>query len=129
MASVLVIAPDPNIESLVGELVMFAGHRPIYDVTVGAAGESIRRLRPDVALIDMSLPPAIVDACLEAAQEAHARAVLMSTTDTPAELATLTHADVPYFSLRRGAGPLGQILESAVAAGLARPEVLLPERT
>jgi hypothetical protein len=77
----------------------------------------------------MSLPPAIVDACLEAAQEAHARAVLISSTDAPAELAMLTRADVPCFALPRGAGALRQILESAVAAGLARPEVLLPERT
>src|SRR5436305_7503817 len=74
--SVLVIAIDPNIESLLGELVAFAGYRPLYDVTAGAAGESIRRVRPDITLLDTALPPAIVEACLGAADEVGSRPVL-----------------------------------------------------
>ena len=69
VADVLVIAADSNIESLVGELVAFAGHRPVYDVTVGAAGESVRRARPHIALVDTALPLPVVQACFAAAAE------------------------------------------------------------
>ena len=34
VATVLVIAVDPNIEALLGELVVFAGHQPEYGVTL-----------------------------------------------------------------------------------------------
>ena len=41
-----------EIEALLGELVVFAGHRPVFDTTAGAAGEAVRRIRPAIAIID-----------------------------------------------------------------------------
>jgi DNA-binding NtrC family response regulator len=100
VACVLVIAADPNIESLIGQLVAFAGHRPAYDPTSGAGGESLRRTRPDVVLLDNSLPHTVLAACLQAADEIGANAVLTSSTDSESELATEAHARrCLYFAL------------------------------
>jgi CheY-like chemotaxis protein len=127
LASVLVIAADPIIESLVGELVSFAGHRATFDVTGGAAGESIRRVRPDVAIIDTSLPPSVVDACLGATEEVRSQPVLVSSTDSTGELAAEALADhCLYFPLPGGPKLLRALLDRAIAASAARPQVFLP---
>src|SRR5688572_19945503 len=76
--SVLVIAANDNIEALAGELVAFAGYRPSFDATNGAAGESIRRTRPDVALLDTALPPDVVRSCVDAADEGRSRGGLLA---------------------------------------------------
>ena len=86
IASVLVIAADPNIASLIGELVAFAGHRPEHDVTSGAAGEAIRRSRPNVSIIDASLPRPVVDSCVDACDEVRARPILTSSGASESEL-------------------------------------------
>ena len=82
----LVIAADPNIASLCGELVAFAGHRPRHDFTNGVAGESVRIQRPDIALIDAALDCVVVDACVAACDEVRARPVLTSSTSADGEL-------------------------------------------
>ena len=121
LASVLVIAADPIIESLVGELVSFAGHCATFDVTGGAAGESIRRVRPDVAIIDTSLPPSVVDACLAATEEVRSQPVLVSSTDSTGELAAEALADhCLYFPLPGGPKRLSAVLDRAIAARAAR---------
>lgn len=115
VATVLVITGDPNIEALVGELVAFAGHRPLYDVTVGAAGASIRRSRPDVVLLDLALWPKVIEACLRAADEVGSAAVLMSSTESKDELASHARARHRlYFPLPSGPRPLARILERAL---------------
>lgn len=86
IASVLVVAADPNIASLCGELVAYAGHRPTHDFTNGVAGESVRRERPDVAIIDAALDCGVVDACVDACDEVRARPVLISSTANEPEL-------------------------------------------
>jgi DNA-binding NtrC family response regulator len=124
VATVLVIAVDPNIEALLGQLVVFAGHRPVYDVTGGAGGESIRRIRPDVALVDTALPHAVVEACLFAAEEVGSRSVLTSGTDSASELAEEARADhCPYFPLPGGPRPLASVLERELAVRVAQPRV------
>jgi DNA-binding NtrC family response regulator len=126
VATVLVIAVDPNIESLLGQLVAFAGHRPVYDVTAGAAGESIRRIRPDVALVDTALPHAVVEACLGAAEEVGSRSVLTSGSDSASELAEEAGAEHrPYFPLPAGPKPLASVLERELAVRLASLQVTL----
>ena len=116
VASVLVIAADPNIESLVGELVAFAGHRPVYDPTAGAAGESVRRVRPAVTLLDTALDPEVVRACLRAADEVGSRPVLMSSTASDSELVEEARAQgCLFFPLPGGPKPLGLVLERAIA--------------
>lgn len=82
----LVIAADPNIESLLGELVAFAGHLPVFDPTVGAAGEAVRRERADVVLIDNALGDALTTACIDAADEVGTAPVLVSSTLDEREL-------------------------------------------
>jgi DNA-binding NtrC family response regulator len=133
LASVLVIAADPTIESLIGELVSFAGHRAMFDVTGGAAGESIRRVRPDVAMIDTSLPPSVVDACLGASEEVHSQPVLVSSTDSTGELAAEALADnCLYFPLPGGPKPLRALLDRAIAASAGRAldfSPVAPERS
>jgi len=116
VASVLVIAADPNIESLLGQLVAFAGHRPVFDVTQGAAGESIRRTRPEITILDTSLPSPVVDACLHAALEVGSQPVLTSSTASIGELADQARAQHQlYFALPGGPVPLTRILERAIA--------------
>lgn len=128
IANVLVIAADSNIESLVGELVAFAGFRPLYDVTTGAAGESIRRARPEVAIVDTALPRAIVRACRNAATESGAQMVLMSSTASAAELADeAAQQRALHFALPGGPKQLRLIIERALdRRGAPRPEI--PDR-
>lgn len=115
-AAVLVVATDPNIEALVGELVAFAGHKPLFDVAAGAAGESIRRLRPDALLLDLALDPEVVQACFEAAEETGTECVLMSSTASEAELRDQAEArGMLYFALPGGPIPLARVLDKALA--------------
>jgi len=126
VADVLVIAADSSIESLVGELVAFAGHRPVYDVTMGAAGESVRRARPHIALLDTALPRPVVQACLAAASESGARVVLMSSNGSEAELRHDAYVEhTLYFTLPGGPKQLRRILERALALQPQR-DVSLP---
>jgi chemotaxis response regulator CheB len=114
--SVLIIACDPAIESLIGALVAFACHQPLYDFTSGAGGESIRRVRPDVVLLDTSLPPDVLIACVGAADEVRCARVLMSSTDSARELADDAHVQhCLHFALPGGPKPLGEVLERALA--------------
>jgi DNA-binding response OmpR family regulator len=116
VASVLIVAADPTIESLMGELVALAGHRPVFDTTQGAAGEALRRTRPDVALVDTSLPAQVVNACRDAAEEIGCRPVLTSSTASATELASEASArDYPYFALPGGPRPLAHIIERALS--------------
>lgn len=126
VASVLVIAADPNIESLVGELVAFAGHRPLYDVTAGAAGESVRRARPDVTMVDTALDREVVLACLTAAEEVGSRPVLMSSTASSSELVEQAREQrCLFFPLPGGPKPLERVLERAIS-GKPKPAVTVP---
>ena len=126
MASVLIIAVDPNIESLLTQLVAFAGHRSMIDVTSGASGESIRRIRPDVALIDTTLPHAVVEACVGAADEVGARPILTSGVDSATELATeARHEHCPYFPLPGGPKPLADVIERALRSHRSAPTVII----
>jgi CheY-like chemotaxis protein len=125
VSSVLVIASDPIIESLVGELVGFAGHRPVYDVTAGAGGESIRRVRPDVVLLDTSLPSGVLDVCVGAADEIRCPRVLISSTESASELAEHAHVQhCLHFVLPGGPKPLALVLERALATVSALPIAL-----
>ena len=122
------IAADPNIESLLGELVAFAGYRPMYDVTMGAAGESVRRGRPDVLLVDTALPSVVLESCLGAAMEVGCRIVLMSSTASDLELqAVAANKGLLCFQLPGGPKPLAQILGRALAHESSPTEIVLPE--
>jgi DNA-binding response OmpR family regulator len=129
VASVLIVAADPNIESLMGELVALAGHRPVFDITQGAAGEALRRTRPDIALVDTSLPAPVVNACREAAEEIGCRPILTSSTASARELASEASArDYPYFALPGGPRPLARIIERALSDRGSTAEVTLALR-
>ena len=126
VASVLIIARDPNLESGLAQLVGFAGHRALGDVTRGAAGESIRRTRPDVALIDVALPPPVVEACVGAAEEVGARPILTSDTDAPIEVPVeLGGERYPRVPLRAGLKPLAEVIERILAARSEPPAIWL----
>jgi DNA-binding response OmpR family regulator len=125
VASVLIVARDPNVGSLLGELVAFAGHRPQHDFTDGAAGESVRRARPHMVVIDASLPTANVDSCVEACDEVFARPVLTSSTASEMELLDQAHARgcIP-FSLPGRPAYLRTIIEGVLKTRPKQP--LLP---
>jgi chemotaxis response regulator CheB len=124
---VLVIAVDPSIESLMGQLVAFAGHRPVFDPTMGAGGETIRRIRPDVVMLDVSLPPPIVDACLAGADEAGTRPVLTSSATSSRELAEEARArHALHFALPGGPRPLADVIDRAIDDRHSRPQVTVP---
>lgn len=125
VASVLIVAADPNVGSLLGELVAFTGHCPKHDFTDGAAGESVRRARPDVVVIDASLPRAVVDSCVEACDEVFARPVLTSSTASEMELLDEAHTRgcIP-FSLPARPAYLRTIIEGALRTRPKQP--LLP---
>jgi DNA-binding response OmpR family regulator len=129
VASVLIVAADPTIESLMGELVALAGHRPVFDTTRGAAGEALRWTRPDVALVDTALPAPVVNACREAAEEIGCRPVLTSSTASAQELASEASArDYPYFALPGGPRPLARIIERALSERRSDAKVTLALR-
>ena len=116
VASVLVIAVDPNIEALMGQLLTHAGHRPSYDATLGAAGEAIRRIRPDVVLLDTDLPRSVVRACRDAAAENDAKVILTSSSSSQSELADeARRANCPYFALPGGPVGLRDLIRRALA--------------
>jgi hypothetical protein len=124
-----VIAADPNIEALVGELVAFAGHRPLFDVTGGAAGESVRRARPDALLLDTALPPAIVRACLAASVEIGSRCILLSSTSSAAELKAQADAvHCSSFTLPGGPRQLCAVVGRALRDHQPAVTVVIPER-
>lgn len=127
--SVLIIAADPNIESLLGQLVAFAGHRPMFDVTAGAAGESVRLCRPDITLLDTALGAAVVRACLSAVDEVGSRVVLISSTASTSELAAdARRHGCLYFPLPGGPKPLARILERALSKAPDRGVPVLSQR-
>jgi len=110
-----VIAANDSIEALAGELVAFAGYRPSFDATNGAAGESIRRTRPDVALLDTALPSDVVRSCVDAADESGSRVVLMSSDGSAHELEVDAHGErCLYFVLPGGPRQLAGVLECAL---------------
>jgi hypothetical protein len=116
-ASVLVVAVDPKLESLTGELVSAAGHRPLFDSTLGAAGESIRRHRPDVCVLDVGLPSSVLEHCLLACDEVRSAPVLTSNAITPAELGSEALRRACYhFAPEEGASALGQLLDRILDA-------------
>jgi len=124
VATILVIADDLNIESLVGELVAFAGHRPIFDATTGAAGESIRRCRPDVSLLDTALPREVLSACLFASDEVGAQPILISSTSSVEELAVRAEREgCLYFALPGGPRALEHVIDRAVEREPRRVEI------
>ncbi len=127
-ASVLVITADPSIEALAGELVAYAGYRPMFDVTIGAAGESVRLHRPDIALVDTALPVPVVKSCVRAAEETGTRVVLMSSTASAEELRTEAAAEhCMHFILPGGPRQLGSVLERALDRGSGRPITAVPQ--
>lgn len=128
-ASVLVIAADPSIEALAGDLVAYAGYRPIFDIRMGAAGESVRHHRPDVALVDTALPVPVVKSCVLAAGETGTRVVLMSSTASADELRAEANAEhCMHFVLPGGPRQLGSVLDRALDRMPARPITAVPEQ-
>jgi len=128
VATVLIIAADPSIEALVGELVAFVGHRPVYDATAGAAGESVRRIRPDVTVVDTALPRPVVDSCLGASDEVGSQPILMSSTDSAIELEQQARlARRLYFALPAGPKPLASVLDRAIAKRATPAPIVVPQ--
>jgi hypothetical protein len=129
IVSVLIVASNPGIEALIGELVAFAGYRPIFDVTAGAAGETIRRCRPDVTVLDLALRASVVTACIGAADEVASALVLTSNTASADELAADARAQQrAWFALPASPTPLARAVERALAAKSRAPVVALPMR-
>lgn len=117
VSTALLVVADLDIELLLSELVTFVGHTPIHDVPADAAGESIRRTRPDLVLVDTALGKEIVGVCLKAADEVGGRTLLVSSIATESELASEAVAlDRPHFALPGGPVALGQAIERACAA-------------
>lgn len=116
MPTILVIAADLSIESLLGELIAFAGHRPVYDATLGAAGESVRRVRADAVMLDTALPVSVVQMCLTACREAGSVPILVSSTESADELAHRADAlECRHFALPGGPKPLQELLDEALS--------------
>ncbi len=94
---------DPSIESLLTELVTYAGHQALHDSGDSAAGTSIRRLRPDIVLVDTAATRGLVKASMRAADEVGARILLVSSIASENELASEAAAfRRPYFALPGG---------------------------
>lgn len=109
-----------------GQLVAFAGHRPTYDATLGAAGEVIRRTRPDAVLLDTTLPHTVMQSCLDASQEAGTRVILTSSSSSATELAAEAEdAHCAYFVLPGGAKKLEEIIRRSLVDRRTPPRVEL----
>src|SRR3954469_12318420 len=120
--SFLVVATDPVIESLVGELVGFAGHQPKYlshDQTVAAAIRS----RPSFGvLLDASESEREVDAAARVAREYGVVVVYFASSMSSGELrAFAEQRRAPWFSLPNGPKLLARVLDQAMR-GMQRTE-------
>lgn len=86
MTSVLVVAEDPQIEALLGDLVIFAGYHPVFPRDDERPADSMHRRPVAAVLIDTALPPAVVAACEAAAREHATAVVFVGSTMTAGEL-------------------------------------------
>ena len=123
--SFLIVATDPVIESLVGELVGFAGYQAKYlshDETVAAA---IRVRRPFGVLLDASDRESDVDAATRVAREHETVVVYFASAMSSGELrAFASSRDALWFSLPNGPKVLARVLaEAATSERTARRPV------
>jgi hypothetical protein len=115
--SFLVVATDPVIESLVGELVGFAGHQPKYlshDETVSGV---IRLRPPSGVLLDASDREHEVDAATRVAREHDVVVVYFASAMSNGELRSFAERRrVPWFALPNGPKLLAHVLSEAMAS-------------
>jgi hypothetical protein len=113
--SFLVVAADPVIESLVGELVSFAGYRPWYlsdDETVAGA---IRNRPPFGLLLDASHHEPGLTSAARAAQACGVIVVYFASAMSSAELRAFADArGAHWFALPNGPNLVGRVLAHAV---------------
>ncbi len=114
--SFLVVAADPVIGSLVGELVSFAGHRPRYLRDDESAASVIRKRPPFGVLLDASKADQEVNAVVRAAREQHVQVVYFASSMSSAELrAYAEQRRAPWFALPNGPKLVGVVLADAIA--------------
>jgi hypothetical protein len=114
----LVVAADPVIESLVGELVRFAGHLTRYLRDDESAVAAMRRLHPFGVLLDASHSPAEVDAVVQAAEDRQVIVVYFASSMSSGELRTFAEQRrALWFALPNGPMVVGRVLTQAINSG------------
>ena len=99
-SSVLVVARDAMIGSLMASLVEVAGHTPLFPLADETIGASIARLRPMIVLLDFDDDSAWDDEPYQRARDAGSRVLLFSPSRTLREIDPLSKGrGIPAFSL------------------------------
>src|SRR5687768_6316134 len=95
MATVLIIATDPMIGGLLGQLTDLAGHAAQFRRENEEPSDSVRHSRPHVVMLDAAYGRAAMDGVAAAAEEVAAPVVYFA--------ATVPAGELRRFALARGA--------------------------
>jgi hypothetical protein len=116
----LVVASDPLIEALMGDLVGFAGHQPFCCTprcALGALGE----WNPDVVLLDASLPCATLSTYEQAVKDRGVALVYFASTMSASEIRIFANQhDAGWFALPNGPKVLARVLDRAIPIAVTR---------
>jgi DNA-binding response OmpR family regulator len=115
MATVLIIATDPVIGDLLGQLTDLAGHVALFRRRGEEPGPAIREARPSVVLVDAASTSAVLSSITAASSEAGAQVVYFASTMAARDLRRFAlDRKCNYFELPAGPKLLRQVLTAAL---------------
>ncbi len=127
MSNVLIIATDPMIGGLLGQLTELAGHAAQFRRANEEASEAVRTSRPDVVLVDAAYGRASLRLAAEAAADVGAPVVYFGTAVPVTELRRFALGlGAKYFALPAGPKLLSRVLAAALGDHRQPPHV--PDR-
>jgi DNA-binding response OmpR family regulator len=120
MATVLIIATDPMIGGLLGQLTDLAGHAAQFRGENEEPSDSVRHSRPHVVMLDAAYGRAAMDVVAAAAEEVAAPVVYFAAAVPASELRRFAlERGAKYFALPAGPKLLGRVLASAIVPSSA----------
>jgi DNA-binding response OmpR family regulator len=127
VTAILILANDPDIEALLGDLVVFAGHRPVFRRDDETTMDALHRRPVSVVLIDTALPVRVVDGCDHAARESAIPIVFVGSEMSEAEVRSFAEArHASHFALPNGPRLLAAVIEGSLR-GTTRRDLMPPQ--
>ncbi len=127
MATILVVAESPDIEALLGDLVIFAGYNPVFVRDDERPCDTMRRRRVDALLFDAALPIRMDEECSVTAEAQGAPIVYCASTMSAGELRAFAEMrGAAYFPLPNGPRLLARVLGSVLKDGGRSTDATLP---
>jgi hypothetical protein len=116
MATVLIIATDPMIGGLVGQLADLSGHAALFRREGAGLSDAVRESSADVVMLDAAYGPAAANEVAAAAAAVDASVVYFASTLSAPELKRFAQERrARYFALPAGPKLLARILGDALA--------------